>query len=164
MLWDERFLYFAATCRDDSIEAPKLPRDGPVFAHDCVELFLLGHADAGTYWELNFSPSGSLLDARHCHRRPKRGAYNPFAATLEGLRFAKRLTGPAGKPNGYVVEAAIPLDQVPDWPGPARPGAKLYGLITRVDKTSPHTDLAASSPVRGQFHNLWDHSPMTLVD
>jgi len=163
MLWDERNLYFFFTCEDKSIEARKFQRDEPVYTQDCVELFLMPSLRWGMYWELNVSPSDSLLDVLHCKYRRQWGSYARPDQSVEGLQFATAPMGPAGKPTGYTVEIAFPLDQLPGGLGEDKDNRTLYLLATRVDKTGNSNVYAAFAPVAGWFHNIWCYCPVRLV-
>ncbi len=162
MCRDDENLYFAFTCEDEEIDAPELDRDGPVYNYDCVELFLLPSRRWGQYWELNLSPSGSLLDFFHTKYRDKWGSYARQGESVEGLKFASTKTGPDDKPTGYIVEAAVPIDQLPAWhPDPS--GATLYLLAARVDRDEGKLKFQAFTPVSGWFHNIWVYAPVKLA-
>ena len=115
------------------------------------------------YWELNVSPSDSLLDVLHCKYRRQWGSYARCEESVEGLQFATALIGPAEKPTGYTVEIAFPIDQLPGGLGEGKDNRTLYLLAARVNRTGKKTVYAAFAPVAGWFHNIWCYPPVRLV-
>ena len=164
MLWDADNLYFSFRCEDDSIEAPKIERDGPVYDHDCVELFLMPSPRWGMYWELNLSPSGSVLDALACKYRREWGSYHRREETVKGLQFKTTKTGPTDKPTGYTIEVAFPIDQLPAWTPTAAAGNVIYLLATRVNRHRGKNTFTAFTPISAWFHNIWCYAPVRLAE
>lgn len=157
MLWDDKYLYFGFTCEDSNLYAPKLKRDDAVYSTDCVELFLMPSARWGLYWELNVSASESIFDSLQCKDPLQWGCLSRPYETIHGLKYKAMLTGPADKPTGYVVEIAVPMDQLPCFT--ARAGATLHVMATRVDATAKPDGKGADSkfygyaPIMVWFHN-----------
>ena len=173
VLWDKKRLYVGFTVPDRSIVAPQLDRDGDVFRYDCVELFLCPRpTKTGEYWELNVSPSGSVLDNRASKADKAWGGDMGLSADMAGLRHAstqRRGPGKAGRSSGagYTVELAIPFAALPGMDTPAQTGDSLYILLAQADrdgaKDGPVTYLS-HSPVSGWFHNIWAYLKLTLKD
>lgn len=164
MLWDDKYLYFGFICEDSNIDAPKLPRDGEIYFHDCVEVFLMPLFERHLYWEVNVSPSGSLLDCFASKYYSAFTSYMFYDETVEGLLFATTLTGPAGKPTGYVTEIAFPIDQLPGW-GEPKAGKTMRLLLSRIDAdgTQKYKGYAVT-PITRWFHNVWCWATATLED
>lgn len=152
MLWDDKYLYFALVCEDRDLDMTVMPRDGEVYFHDCVELFIQPSARWNMYWELEFSPAGSVMDA-FIYKEPGRYA---FGENMKGLQSKPALTGPADKPTGYIVEVAVPLDELPCFNLPPKPGETFRMLAARIntDKAGQNTRMLTFVPTTLGFHTL----------
>ncbi len=168
MLWDDKYLYFGFTCQDNDIQAPRLKRDDNVWQTDCVEVFLMPQRRWGMYWEINVSASESLFDSLECTDCMHRDYFTHREESIHGLQYKAVLTGEPGKPTGYVVEIAVPFDQLMGWDSPPAVGKKLQVLATRIDLQGQpgHTTTAgyAYTPIQGWFHNLGCYPTVRLTD
>jgi len=167
--WDRTHLYFAFECTDRDLVAPEIERDGPVYAHDCVEMFILPRFETGSYWELIVSPSGSILDVLHAKRFDGWGAASQFEREIEGLEVGVHVDGTLNKPgdrdNGYTVEVAIPFEQLPEY-SRATPaaGQTLHLMLCRLNKTGDKMTPYAFTPLLSWGHNIWNHAELRLVE
>jgi hypothetical protein len=171
LLWDEKFLYVAFTVPDKAIVAPLLERDGEVWKYDCVEVFLMPSRRFNTYWELELSPTGSILDYL-CYKYPDRwGSDMRTDETMKGLQVGQLIRGTANKSGdvdeGYTMEIAVPFDELPNFPRNPKAGDKFYGLLCWINRDSQEqerTSTQAQVPFITWFHNVWAYQPFVLSD
>ncbi len=167
--WDADHLYLAFECQDTNLLAPELKRDAPVFAHDCVELFLLPRFETGVYWELVIGPGGSIYDALHVKYRDRWGRYGRPELDIEGLQVATRVRGTPNDPSdtdeGYTVEVALPRAALPEYAhAPLAAGQTLHAMLVRLDKDNDSHDAYAFQPLLSWGHNIWCHVALRLAD
>lgn len=170
LLWDKTYLYAAFDVPDTNIIAPQLKRDGEVWTTDCIELFLVPDLKARDYWEIEINASGSIYDGL-CHKYTDRwGSKMQVEKSMEGLQFAINVRGTMNQTNdideGYTVEIAIPLKELPNFPQNPAIGDRIYALLCRVDRTSPDRNASAKPmaqvPWVSWFHNIWVYQPLVL--
>ena len=151
LLWDDAYLYAAFDVPDESVLAPELARDERVFLHDCVELFLMPQKRLGHYWELNISPSGSVLDQYCTKYREGYFSYCRQDLDVAGLRHAGVV-----REEGYRMEIAVPLEDLVGLPVPPQPGQRMWLLMAQADRDVPDGPLTfyAHGQVLGSFHNV----------
>ena len=170
LLWDSSYLYAGFTVLDRNIIAPDIARDGPVWSSDCVELFLMPEMRTGKYWEINISPTGSLLDYFSTKHFDQWGEDTRTDATLEGLLIGRTVRGTPNREGdrdeGYTVEVAVPLGQLPNFSRGAIEGKHIYALlgwVNRDDATSTRTVSLAHVPYVAWFHNIWVYQPLVFT-
>jgi len=170
ILWDEENLYFAFEADDETLDAPRLRRDGEIYNHDCFEIFILPSTRWNLYWELEFNAAGSIMDNLCYKTLDKWGGDNRMAETLEGMQFAYRVVEKDGKPVGYVMEVAVPFRELPGF-GEVKPGATFHMMACRVDTApkDPQTQkqahdmrLLTTTPCFAWFHNIACYQPIVL--
>lgn len=168
LCWDKQYLYVGIECRDADIIAPVVERDGPVYATDCVEAFVLPDFATRTYWELEFGPTGSVFDSA-CVKAPDNwGGKTDNTATMAGLRSAVVLTGTANTDGdtdtGYTLEVAIPINQLPGMApdATAKAGMKMHLMLARMDKHPNSQHFYGAWPLLSWTHNIWNYAPITL--
>lgn len=171
LLWDAQFLYVGFEVLDSNIIAPVVARDGNVWDYDCVEIFLMPNRRFGTYWEIELSPTGSILDY-FCYKYNNQwGSDLNKTETLHGLQTASAIRGTANKTDdldeGYTVEFAVPFDQLPGMQKGAAKGDRFHALLGWINKDSeaagsPSTALA-QVPYITWFHNVWSYQLFELV-
>ena len=171
LLWDAQFLYVGFEVLDTNIIAPVIARDGDVWRNDCVEMFLMPSQRFGTYWEIELSPTGSILDYL-CYKYPNQwGSDFHTAETVQGLQVASVIRGTANKTDdrdeGYTIEVAVPFDQLPGMQKGAGKGDRIRALLGWVNNDSGASNNATTSlaqvPYAGWFHNVWSYQPFKLV-
>lgn len=169
-LWDETHLYVVFDVPDDTVYAPRMERDGPVYTADCVELFVMPSKEAARYWEVDVSPTGAVFD-QLCHR----GIEAPRAdcdrnTDLIALRHSAQVRGSANEADdtdeGYTVEIALPFDALPDMDAPPRAGMRLWLLAAHAARNASSEPLRFYSHAQmiGSFGNIWTLPRMELVD
>lgn len=163
--WDDQHLYFAFDCSDADIVAPAYPRDGDVYAADCVEMFILPELRLGQYWEIIISPTGSIFDSLQTKKPTEWGPVMRMDESVNGMRIGHRADGDSRGRPGYVVEVAVPFDQLPTYTrgNPPRLGDRLHLMLARLDKNAdqPLTPYAFQ-PLFNWGHNIWNHTPVVL--
>jgi len=170
ILWDKENLYFAFEADDVTLDSPRFDRDGPIYNHDCFEIFILPSTRWNLYWELEFNVAGSIMD-NLCYKILDRwGGHNRMEETMEGLQFAYRVMEKDGKSTGYVMEIAVPFRELPGF-GEVKPGATFHMLACRVDTApkDPKTGaqahpmrLLTSTPCFAWFHSVACYQPVVL--
>lgn len=171
LLWDAQFLYVGFEVFDTKIIAPAIERDGEVWKYDCIELFLMPSQRFGTYWEIEISPTGSILDYL-CYKHPNQwGSDFHTKETMQGLQIGRTIRGTANqegdRDEGYTIEVAIPFDQFPGLQKGAAKGDQIYALLGWVNNDSNaagnSTTSLAQVPYVGWFHSIWSYQPFNLV-
>jgi len=165
LLWDDKYLYFGFTCEDRDLDLTVVPRDGFVFKHDCIELFIQPSARWNIYWELELAPSGSILDALLYKMPNQYGGYGRYDEEIRGMQYKITFTGSAGKPTGYVVELAVPLDELPGFKQPPKAGQEFRMLACRInsDKDGKNDKQFTCVPVMTWFHNMECYATARLL-
>ena len=171
LLWDAQFLYVGFEVLDSNIIAPVIARDGKVWEYDCVEMFLMPSCRFGTYWEIETSPTGSILDYL-CYKYPNQwGSDLHTTETVQGLQVARVIRGTANKTDdvdaGYTIEVAIPFDQLPGMQKGAAKGDRIQALLGWINNDSGagnnSTTALAQVPYFSWFHNVWAYQTFELV-
>jgi hypothetical protein len=168
--WDETHLYFAFDCADADVVAPPLERDGQVWRHDCVEMFICPVVETGVYWEIVVSPTGVVFDALHSKQVRKWGpGTSRLFLDVEGLEVGHKVRGTANRredtDEGYRVEVAVPFRALPQYRhgGPAA-GQTLNFMLVRLDGTGKELAAYGFQPILSWGHNIWNHAPVTLTE
>lgn len=166
--WDEKYLYFAFDCEDKDVQSPPMARDDKVYAHDCVEMFLLPEFRHGLYWELVIGPSGTVYDGLNAK---KWDGWGPMARTGEniaGLKVGTHISGTEGNATdvdqGYRVEVAVPFAALPGYTRGNAPhrGDRLHFMLVRLDRNGQTLQPYSFLPLLSWGHNLWNHAPVEL--
>lgn len=162
MMRDDRYLYFAFACEDKTIHAPALERDGDVWRHDCVEMFILSDTDNLRYWELVVGPDGCVFDALHQKKRKGWGSTSDVSAQIDGLKGGARCEDGAG----YAVELAVPWSSLPGYENGRTPavGQTFRLMLARLDKTKDTQNCYAFRPLLNWGHNVWNHARVRLAE
>lgn len=111
IMWDDTFLYIGYEAVDRDIWSFSDKHDDTMWLGDVVEFFIKPHNDAKLYFEFNFAPNATFMDARMVSRG---GGGFPRGKTWEsGAKVASHLRGTDNNDQdddeGYSVEVAIPL-------------------------------------------------------
>ena len=171
LLWDSKFLYAGFEVSDANIIAPIMKRDESVWEYDCVELFLMSDRQTGTYWEIEISPTGSILDYLCSKKTNQWGSDFHTGETVQGLRIGRMVRGTANQAgdvdSGYTIEVAVPFDQLPGFEKGAAKNDQIHALLCRVNndsgKANESTTSLAQLPYATWFHNIWAYQPFKLV-
>ncbi|MGL4553019.1 MAG: carbohydrate-binding family 9-like protein, partial [Gemmataceae bacterium] len=136
LLWDDRFLYFAAEMEDADLFALTKERNGMTWDDDVFELFFKPRADQPAYYEFQVNALNTHLELG----LPSRGAggYRRFAPlTKVGMESAVKLKGTlndhADKDTGWAVEGRIPWKGLRLTGGPPDAGDVWRFALCRYD-------------------------------
>jgi len=163
MMWDKDYLYFAFDCETDTIYTVGEKRDDDVYGADCVEMFICTEQRTKTYWELVINPDGVIFDALHTK---KLNGWGPISRPGEDIAGLKTFTKRTAK--GYVVEVAVPWNQLPEY-SMAKPakGQTFSFMLARLDKVvdaegKEKLNCYAFCPLLSWGHNVWNHATAEL--
>ena len=161
LAWDDTCLYVGFFVKDDDLWNPRTERDGPLWEHDVVEVYLDPGADGRDYVEIQVSPANVVFDAWFDrHRTPP---WHEAARRLDiGLRSAVHAAGSVNvrddgvEDRGWTVELAVPFAELSGLSGPPREGDRWQLNLFRLDSRGAGTmgNQAAWMPVGGDFHDL----------
>ena len=157
LLWDDKYLYFAAEMEDADVYADVRKPNGITWENDVIELFLKPSEKKLPYYEFQVNAANTPLELYF----PSRGAggFRRFAPiTHIGLQSAVVVKGTLNnwhdKDEGWVVEGRIPWTDFSETGGAPKPGDVWRGAICRYDYSVAfeQPELSSSAPVPGSFH------------
>ena len=113
MLWDDNYLYIAATLMEDNIVAKLTQRDTIIYHDNDFEVFLDPDGDGVHYFEIENNARGVIFDLTL--DKPYRSGGSFFIPwNCEGLQLATGYDGTLNKEKdtdrSWTVEMAIPFD------------------------------------------------------
>lgn len=169
LLWDDRYLYFAADMEDSDLYADVTRDNGMIWTNDVFELFFKPHEDRLTYYEFQVNAAGAQLELF----LPSRGSggYQRFAPlTRFGMESAVRLQGTLNnwqdKDKGWMVEGRIPWTAFQASGGKPEPGAKWRFALCRFDYSVAfdRPELSSTAPLtQSDFHRYEDYGELTFA-
>lgn len=169
LLWDDKFLYFAAEMEDSDLFALTTERNGMTWEDDVFELFFKPHADRPAYYEFQVNAVGTVLELA----LPSRGAggYRRFAKLSRlGLEAAVRRKGTLNdhtdKDKNWTVEGRIPWKAFAATGGAPDAGDVWRFALCRYDYSVAHDQPELSSCAaltRPDFHRYEDYSELVFV-
>jgi hypothetical protein len=156
LLWDEENLYVGVKATDPSIKAIEyntVPGKGPWDA-DCIEMFIMPSMRLKTYWEVVVNPEGKVFDGLHCNNKTGWFISRP-EEDMAGLRTKAKIFD-----GGYVVQAALPFKELPNYMLGNKPeaGQTIYFSLIRTEdgqRRSPR-------PLLYDGHNIFGFLKATL--
>ncbi len=169
LLWDERYLYFAAEMEDADLYADVKERNGLTWENYVFELFFKPAADQLRYYEFQVNAANTQLELF----LPSRGSggYRRFAPlTRLGMESAVKLDGTLNRwddrDTGWTVEGRIPWTAFAAAGGKPKAGARWRFALCRYDYsvTLEHPELSSTAPLtRPDFHRYEDYGELTFV-
>jgi hypothetical protein len=174
LLWDDRYLYFAADMVDADLFAVVKEHNGMTWYDDVFELFFKPSVEEGNalplqYYEFQVNPLNTQLELF----LPSRGAggYGRFAPlTKFGMETAVRLNGTLNdyrdKDKGWTVEGRIPWSAFKAAGGKPKPGAKWRFALCRYDYSVAfeRPELSSTAPLTvPDFHRYEDYNELVFV-
>lgn len=112
VLWDDKYVYFAAELEDPHVWAKLKQRDTVIFIDNDFEIFIDPDGDTHNYYELEVNALGTPWDLLLV--KPYRdGGPAVFGWDIAGLKVGTHVNGTINNPSdadkGWTVEIAIPL-------------------------------------------------------
>jgi hypothetical protein len=169
LLWNDRYLYFAAEMEDSDLFADVKERNGILWDNDVFELFFKPSAERRMYYEFQVN----ALNARLELFLPSRGSggYRRFAKEPSlGMESAVRLQGTLNDwhdtDTGWTVEGRIPWSAFRPTGGRPRPGTKWRFALCRYDYSVAfeRPELSSTAPLtQSDFHRYEDYGELTFV-
>jgi len=169
LLWDDRYLYFAAEMEDHDVYADVKEANGMTWNNDVFELFFKPAADQLRYYEFQVNALNTPLELY----LPSRGAggYGRFKdGGKQGLESVVKIDGTinntADRDKGWIVEGRVPWTAFLTSGGKPKAGAKWRFALCRYDysATLERPDLSSSAPLtQPDFHRYEDYGELTFV-
>jgi hypothetical protein len=166
LLWDDRYLYFAAELEDHDLFATIKERNGMLWEEDVFELFFKPHREQLTYYEFQVNPLNTPLELVF----PSRGAggYRRFReqASLGMQSVVKRrgtLNDPTDRDVGWTLEGRIPWKAFRATGGPPEVGEHWLFALCRYDysRALERPELSSSAPLqKPDFHRYEDYGSL----
>lgn len=169
LLWDDRYLYFAAEMEDADLYGQVKDPNGMTWHDDVFELFFKPDANKLAYYEFQVN----VLNTRLELFLPSRGAggYDRFAAlTKFGMESAVKLQGTLNNHKdtdiGWTAEGRIPWTAFEATGGRPKPGDKWRFALCRYDYSVAFDRVETSSTApltQPDFHRYEDYGELTFV-
>jgi Carbohydrate family 9 binding domain-like len=169
LLWDRKYLYFAAEMADADLYADVEDHQGMTWLNDVFELFFKPSAKGLAYYEFQVNALNTRLELF----LPSRGAggYQRFARLTElHMASAVKLRGTLNKwddvDEGWTVEGRIPWEAFKATGGRPESGAKWRFALCRYDYSVALADpeLSSTAPLtQRDFHRYEDYGELTFV-
>lgn len=169
LLWDDRYLYFAAEMDDADLFALVEERNGRTWEDDVFELFFKPKADSPMYYEIQVNARNTPLELY----LPSRGAggYRRFAGQVKfGMATAVRLRGTLNRyddrDKGWTVEGSIPWTAFRPSGGRPAAGDKWKFALCRYDYSVAleKVELSSTAPLAlPDFHRYEDYGELEFI-
>jgi hypothetical protein len=169
LLWDDRYLYFAAEMEDSDLYADVKEHNGMTWTNDVFELFFKPSAKKLAYYEFQVNALNTQLELFFPSRGS--GGYQRFAPRGKlGMESAVKLRGTLNKwqdkDEGWTVEGRIPWSAFKDTGGRPKPGDVWRFALCRYDYSAAfdRPDLTSTAPLtQPDFHRYEDYGKLTFV-
>ncbi len=168
LLWDDRYLYFAAEMEDGDLYADITEHNGRCWLNDVFELFFKPAEDKLGYYEFQVNAANTQLEMF----LPSRGAggYDRFHHGRLGLESAVRLQGTLNdwrdRDGGWTVEGRIPWSAFAPTNGKPHSGARWRFSLCRYDYSVAfdRVETSSTSPlIQPDFHRYEDFGELIFV-
>jgi hypothetical protein len=169
LLWDDKYLYFAAEMEDSDLYADIKQPNGMTWYNDVFEIFFKPSEQSLAYYEFQVNAANTPLELFF----PSRGAggYGRFAPlTHFGMESKVTLDGTLNnwkdKDKGWTVEGRIPLTAFESSDARPKPGAKWRFALCRYDYSTAfdRVETSSSAPLTvSDFHRYEDYGELTFV-
>ena len=166
LLWDDDYLYIGLYGEDPDAWTRFEQDDEYLWENEVFESFIDPSGEGHTYYELNLSPAGHLVDLFITNSGPVRRDGIVFLIEWDclGLKRGVHVDGdpaPGTRDRSWSVELAVPFDRL--WTAPKlrpEPGDVWRVNFFRIERGDPDTQAddwqACASPTRGDgFHAPW---------
>jgi hypothetical protein len=179
LLWDSKFLYVAFDNEDTDIWSNLTKRDDKLWTQEADELMIDADGDGKSYVELQVAPNGNIFDTYlPTYRKyedsidPKRKPYSWNSKLVAKVVVDGTLNKREDKDKGWVVEMAIPLEDVKGLnKDEAIKIPPALGDVWRVNmfrmdtpQGKPQQASGWSPPMVGDFHALDKFGELVFAD
>lgn len=169
LLWDDKYLYFAAEMEDADLYADVKEADGDTWHNDVFELFFKPSDEQRGYYEFEISPANTPLDMF----LPSRGSggYHRWAkAAVFHMETAVALRGTLNEwrdtDQGWTVEGRLPWTDFTPTGGKPQAGEAWRFALCRYDYSVEFEapELSSTAPLkRPDFHHYEDYTLLRFV-
>ena len=162
LLWDDDFLYFAASLDDAELRSSGVRRNDRLWLGDVFEMFFKPDEGRPAYHEFQVNPRSVILELPF----PRRGADFAALAALppSGMEAVAAVDGtldrPGDRDRGWTVEGRIPWSAFASSGGRPKAGSAWRFALCRYDYGPDGTSpvLMSSAPLRRpSFHRHEDY-------
>ena len=170
LLWDAKYLYFAAEWEDRDIYCVSKPlHDIPFGVDDIAELFVKPKDELPYYWELHVVPSGGTRD--YFYARRGAGGEARWLKYDSGLEAKVTVQGTfddwSDRDNKWLVEMRVPWAAFAQMGGQPQPGDLWRFLVSRYDYSvhlEDGVELSAAAPLTwANFHEYESYPYLRFV-
>jgi ketosteroid isomerase-like protein len=169
MLWDDKYLYVAASLEEPHVWATLKEHDSVIFHDNDFEVFIDPDGDNHEYYELEINALNTTWDL-FLPRPYKDGGRADNSWEMPGLKTAVQCRGtlndPRDEDQGWNVELAIPwfpLREFANRPAPPRPGDQWRVNFSRVEWRQQIVD-GKYQKIANSRENNWVWSPQGIID
>ena len=169
LLWDRKYLYFAAEMEDADVFATETTPDGAIWTNDVFEMFFKPSAQHPGYYEFEINAANAKLDMF----LPSRGAgsYVRFARERpfhieSAVQVRGTLNDWTDKDQGWTVEGRIPWSDFLATGGTPAPGEVWLHALCRYDYSVglENQSLSSNAPLeQPNFHRYENYVPLKFV-
>ncbi len=171
LLWDDTYLYIGLYAVDPDAWTTYTKDDDDLWEAEVFECFIDPDGRGQTYYEINFSPAGNVVDLFVTHATKLRGF--KFVSMREwdciGLKHAVHVEGdpaPGTVDKSWSVEVAIPFDQL--WTAQKlrpQPGDEWRANFFRIDRNPKDpADRWQACFSKGGFHVPWQFGRLLFTE
>ena len=166
LLYSETGIYFLAVCEDRALTGENFPDFGDLYRSDVVELFLRPDEKTGLYFEIEFSPWGSVLPLLVANNGASFYGWLPFhyggpRRVVHRVSQLESLAQFGVGHGGWIVEALIPYALFEGVCLPPVSGTVWRANLCRIDYDAPGpTRWAWASKCGVEFHNYNHYEPL----
>lgn len=139
LMWDDDFLYIAATMDEPHVWGTLTEHDAIVFRDNDFEAFIDPDGDTREYYEIEINPLNTIFDL-FLDRAYRDGGQAHHEWNLEGLETAVHIDGtlnnPSDQDRGWSVEMALPWRSLAEYahkPAPPKEGDVWRMNFSRVE-------------------------------
>ncbi len=131
LMWDSDYLYLWAEMQDSDVRSPVFDKDGALWKHDVIEMFIDDDRNATGYVELQVNPNNTQLDYKFASTRARPPIKSWDAKMKSAVVVDGSLNSGSNNDQGWTVEARIPFSTI----APAPNAGSIWNFnVVRIDK------------------------------